>query len=247
MRVLRMLTCACIVLSTALCALTLCQTRSISPEIMKLTQKPSVVDLWQNKKSSENIPVTSIESPLVVQARIYANLLNPLKPKSTQEIRSLTVSTPSPTIPEHTSIPQVTPPRVSPQFKVLATSVFSKAPEKSMALISEPGKGLSWVRPGDMLGYLRVIEIRTDAVVYTFEDTLGEVAWIANRNSPPLNPKLSSAPLAINTPRPEAPPTHLPHTQANLVTSRLGTPSYSSLCSLSPRPRRGEKRTKTDN
>ncbi|MCF7973367.1 MAG: hypothetical protein K9N55_06100 [Phycisphaerae bacterium] len=184
----------------------------------------------------------SKENPLVVQARIYAKLLNPPKPARTVvrsdretvgQSDSRTV-TPSPH-PKIEAIPQ----KASVHFKVLATSVFAKEPEKSMALVSEPGKGPSWIKPGDMLGYLKVTEIRRDAVVYAFEETTGEVAWEPSQDTARPRTKVESPILAMEMPSAAASQAPLPSVPSPPLPSRLATPVNGRMHAISPRPARG--------
>jgi hypothetical protein len=51
-------------------------------------------------------------------------------------------------------------------------------PEKSLALVSEPGQGERWVRKGDQLGRLVVESIRDGTLVYRDGAELREVSVI---------------------------------------------------------------------
>ncbi len=97
-----------------------------------------------------------------------------------------------------------------------------------MALISEPGKGMFWIRPGDMLGYyIEVTQIRREAVVCAFKDHVGQVAWEP------------SSKTVSQRPRPDA-SSHLPPVTASPLSSRLGTPKQPAI----PRPLKVEDETK---
>ena len=136
-----------------------------------------LLDATQTKNKSQktvNLKKTrSLQnSPLVVQAQIYADLLNPPK--------SIIKDEPISHTPSRTEIPQIQirPKVTDPKFKVHATSVYrSDFQGRSMALISEPGRGLRWVREGDDLGRLIVHEIKQGIVIYQNGEHLGQVTW----------------------------------------------------------------------
>jgi hypothetical protein len=104
-------------------------------------------------------------TPLVAQATAFALYLNPPKPP----------------------VPPQTPPRVNPpqsaskpvvaipQFRLLSTSRHALHPEKSLALVSESGRGERWIRKGDRLGPLVVESIRDGTLVYREGGQLHEV------------------------------------------------------------------------
>lgn len=89
-------------------------------------------------------------SPLVQQAGIFASYLNPPVKKASQARGGRTASR---------------SPAVTPKFKVVATSYYQSDPEKSLALIDEPGKGLNWVRQSSKVGHLLVEQIKDGVVV----------------------------------------------------------------------------------
>lgn len=243
MKLLRILPGVLITISVGMCAMTLYQGSSTSPEVAALLKGPGAVSIWQESKMAlaEN-SATSRISPLVAQAQIYARLLNPAKPaKPVTRKDSISPKRLSrqPTDKAHPAA-QAMPPNVSPQFKVHATSVFSKHPERSMALISKPGTGLSWIRPGDMLGYLRVVEIRKDAVVYAYEDTMGEVAWESGKMPASKRAKQPSSTMAMDLPELSTDPVVASLKPASPLPSQLAAP-VRQMYSISPRPRQGAR------
>ena len=133
------------------------------PEVRRLLDWPIVQDLqYKIVKASNDSPMNS---PLVAQAQAFALLLNP--PKAPEPPKARPVE-----IPQEVLRPVVT----SPKFTVVATSVYAAQPDQSRALVSEPGSGLRWVRPGDSLGHLVVHDIRAGLVVYRDGTRTGEVA-----------------------------------------------------------------------
>ncbi|NQV36347.1 MAG: hypothetical protein HQ515_26880 [Phycisphaeraceae bacterium] len=180
-------------------------------------------------------------SPLVIQAQIYAKLLNPPKPARPVAKSSISWAPPEtkPATRALQSHVKVAPKKALPNFKVHATSVFARQPEKSMALISQPGQGMAWIRPGDTLGHLKVMQIRKDAVVYEFEESIGEVAWTPSVTPAPPRPKRASS--AMDTDVPPSPPTSesWPAVPMNPRTNRLAVAQSQSNHAALPRPARG--------
>jgi len=104
-------------------------------------------------------------TPLVAQATAFALYLNPPKPPAPAQA------------PPRVSPPQPAPKPVvvAPKFRLLSTSCHALHPEKSLALISEPGRGDRWIRKGDHLGHLVVESIRDGTLVYREGGQLHEV------------------------------------------------------------------------
>ena len=94
--------------------------------------------------------------PLVTQAAEFALYLDPPKPPAPR----VTASAP------RVNPPVYRPPVVAPKFRLLAISYYHSSPEKSLAMISEPGKGSYWIRQGDRLGHLVVERIGEQAIFY---------------------------------------------------------------------------------
>lgn len=94
--------------------------------------------------------------PLVRQAAAFALYLKPPPPPAPK---------PAPAPPVSTS-PAPRPAAPTPWFRLLATSHYRSRPEKSLALISEPGKGDRWVRPGERVGHFVFERIEPNTVVY---------------------------------------------------------------------------------
>jgi len=243
MRVLRILPGVFFASAVLVCALTLSQARSVSPDVKLLIEQSGAIETWQAcKRPRTGNHAASKISPLVAQAQIYAKLLNPPalpKPQTTNKpalAMSMTRTATAPILPRV----QATPQKVSPSFKVHATSVFAKHPERSMALISEPGKGIFWIRPGHVLGYLKVTEIRKDAVVYEFKDRVGQVAWEPSSMPASQHPGSdTSSPMAMDLPNSSPGPSPLAPVSTSPLPSRLGAPQEQSKRPASSPPHRG--------
>ncbi len=125
-------------------------------------------------------------SPLVTQAEIFVQYLNP-PPE------------PEPSIPEAPT-PTVSPPKprgpVTAKFTLVGTSVYAAQPELSLAFINEPGKGSRWVRQGSQVEHLTIKEVRDGLVVLqdgqrTFEIAAQQKPEISLvESSPPVSSKV---------------------------------------------------------
>ncbi len=103
-------------------------------------------------ESSDRIVV----SPLVEEATAFALYLRPPAPPAPKEVPQ----------PKAAVQPAPRPPAATPQFRLLATSYCPSSPEKSLALIAEPGKGDRWTRPGEHLGHLVIESVENGTIVY---------------------------------------------------------------------------------
>lgn len=88
-------------------------------------------------------------SPVVVEATAFAQYLK--TPADQMPAR--------PEVPIRQAVPR--PAMVTPKFRLLSTSYYRSRPEKSLALIAEPGTRGHWIGKGDRLGRL-VVENVTD-------------------------------------------------------------------------------------
>jgi hypothetical protein len=94
-------------------------------------------------------------SPLVEQAKAYALYLMP--------------PTPAPAVapqPRVNTQRAYAPPETTAKFKLWATSYYRASPEKSWALVSEPGNGDRWVKKNDRLGHFIVERVEKGTIFY---------------------------------------------------------------------------------
>lgn len=117
-----------------------------------------------------------IVSPLVVQATAFAQYLKPPETAAPKTLPRAQAPAPQPV---------QRPPAVAPKVTLLSTSYYRAAPEKSLALVAEPGKGAYWIGKGDRVGHLVVERIVDGGIVYRDGARLQEVT-IAVKNAPPL-------------------------------------------------------------
>jgi hypothetical protein len=106
-------------------------------------------------------------SPLVRQAQAFALYLNPPKPPKPK------VETARKSEPKKVAVKL---PKIEPKFRLLSTSYYRSNPEKSLALVSEPGKGTHWVGAGEDLGHFRIEEIRKGMILFRQDDRILQMA-----------------------------------------------------------------------
>lgn len=139
--------------------------------------------------------------PLVEQAKAFASYLNPIEPvKPRQAARAA-----SP--PKKTTTP-VKLAETTAKFTLVATSYYAARPDKSLALVSEPGKENRWVRPGARLGHFTLEKIEQGAIVYRDGNRSGQMAVATNipaRNEEDQEITLASGQTKANPPEPLAP------------------------------------------
>lgn len=116
----------------------------------------SIVEKFQalGTLSAENN--RDVVSPLVEQATAYALYLDPPKPPAPVVASQPRVNTP----------PAYVPPDTTPKFRLLATTYYRSSPEKSLALVSEPGKGDHWIKKNDRLGHFILERVEKDGIFY---------------------------------------------------------------------------------
>jgi hypothetical protein len=126
-----------------------------------LQAEPNVVRRFTQNTSGKSAQESETAPALVVQARAFATILRPPSP-------ALSIK-PAPTVTEPPA--HVEPPSVavaeSPKFKVFGTSRSESHPERSMALVAEPGQESEayWVKEGSSVGHFVVHEIRDGKVI----------------------------------------------------------------------------------
>lgn len=108
-------------------------------------------------------------SPLVKQAEAFALYLNPPQPQKHREA-------PAPRSSLKQTLSAVRPVKLTPKFTLMGTSYYRSRPEESMALVSEPGSGVRWVKQGAHLGHFVVEKVERGTIVYRDSDRLLEMA-----------------------------------------------------------------------
>lgn len=150
------------------------------PAAEKLLDEPSFVD-----QLKEVITVAKADSdemsPLVREAQLFAKRINPPAPPKPRVVKKSPTKTVSKSDPIK-AVQRPTPPRSSAKFEVIATCTYEDDPDKSMALLKLPAKGLKWVRVNEEVEHLVVAEVTDGSVVMSDNGRL--LQPIAMRNTP---------------------------------------------------------------
>jgi len=120
------------------------------PKIEEFLKAPGAVDKFTAAKGQRPAKEEGQGSPLVRQAAVLAQFLNPPpppQPQPTPGTAQQPAAQPAPLAP------------VSTKFNLIATSYHSSNPDMSLALIDEPGKGLHWVKQGNSIAHLTIEKI----------------------------------------------------------------------------------------
>jgi hypothetical protein len=170
------------------------------PKIEEFIKSPGTVDKFTAAKG-QNPAQKNTESPLVKEAVVYKNIINPLPPPPP---KAPPVGTPQgPVVP--------TPPVVAVKFDLVATSYYASHPEQSFILINEPGKGLYWVKQGSAVGHLTIETVKDGAVIVRDGQRTSEMtvkvqeSWRKLLKNPPASTSPSSSSAAPASPAAQAP------------------------------------------
>jgi len=138
-----------------------------NPAVEGICRQPSVLQRFEELRSQRNTQ-TEKNAPLVVQAQAFAAYLNgPV----VQDNKEAVVAGQKPP----RNIAKAPNTRVVPtaKFKLEGTSYYPNRPERSIALIAEPGsteENQRWVKEGERLGRFVIHKIRCGVVVYRDEN-----------------------------------------------------------------------------
>jgi len=143
----------------------------VNAQVEEIRRRPGALEMFRAQDYGFGVDSPEV-SPLVVEAEAFASYVNPAPP-----VESL--PPPAPQAPARSRpTPTVRPRASSVAFKLHGTSVYPDRPERSMALISEPGGSegeRKWVREGAALGHFVVEEIRRGVVVLSDGDAVREM------------------------------------------------------------------------
>jgi len=134
-------------------------------QVQKLLQAPGALEKFNKAKGVR--PGQSQTPPLVTEARAFALYLNPpaeaprRKPPSGR-------SKPGARLPEPKK-------DFSIKFDLIGVSYYSAHPDRSLALIDQPGKGLVWVTQGSQIDHALIQQIKEGIVVVRSGKTTNEM------------------------------------------------------------------------
>ncbi len=193
-------------------------------QMEKILNAPSAVDRFKEQHGDKPQNDRDTTPPLVKQAGLFANIINPPAPPVGQAS-----ATPQ-------DIPQkriVGPQVVSARFSLVGTS-YSPNPNESFAYIRLADNSYQWVRPGEEVGRMVVKEIRNGSILYWDGSRDVEMmVELAPETASLLEAGAASTPVASGSGRPSAArtPGHPVEVTPSLVSSQSVTrarPSPSS-------------------
>jgi hypothetical protein len=156
-------------LGTAGLTLTLCVTDSRREgSVTEQAGMSSAVERFMQGDGKGTTDGSNDLAPLIQQAQAFALYLNPpVRPASSSgkekdQLRQPVANDGR----EITSATRAKPVSSSPKFELHGISYYRSDPQRSMALVYEPGGGRRWVRQGTQLGHLVVERIDSDSIVY---------------------------------------------------------------------------------
>ena len=145
----------------------------IDPASDPILSGPGAVELFCLQSAEQGAATGNRTPPLLFQARILASYLNRTRPETVADVA------PPPARRHGSSSPAPPrPARVSLKFKLHGTGYYPNHPDKSLALIWEPGGAdgtRRWVKEGSQIGHFVVHEIRRGILVFRDGEQLHEV------------------------------------------------------------------------
>jgi hypothetical protein len=149
------------------------QWREVHPRQEAFLRAPSAVRRF-TEGTDERLQEGVDKASLMAQAELLACLLVPARLTSGAD--SGLVSPPE----RSELVPPVRPKAASANFKVYGTSCYPNEPQRSMALIAEPGvvEGQErWVKEGTQIGHFVIHEIRRGMIVFSDGEQLREIPF----------------------------------------------------------------------
>jgi len=136
-------------------------------DVQRICRQPSVLRRFEELHSRRDTLIEK-NAPLVVQAQAFAAYLNGPAVQEKNEVVATGQRPPR----NIAKAPRI---RIVPtaKFKLEGTSYYPQQPERSIALIAEPGaaeENPRWVKEGECLGHFVIHKIRRGGVVYRDEN-----------------------------------------------------------------------------
>lgn len=132
-------------------------------QIEQFLKSPGAVERFNKAKGAKVSKSKNQVSPLVKQAMLFGLYLDP-PPARAPKKRTPTARKPTAPPPPSPKGP------VTAKFKLIGTSYYSARPERSLAYIDEPGKGLHWVRQGSKVAHLLIEQVKNGSIVVKDRD-----------------------------------------------------------------------------
>ena len=129
-------------------------------QIEEFLKAPSAIEKFKKlaKRTDQDQDQTS---PLVKHAQAFALRINPPKPVKPKSVK------PSPkrrVAKGKAPAPKPKAP-VRAKFKLVATCRYDEQPQRSLALLDMPPKGVKWYRQGDKVGHLTIEQVKDGSII----------------------------------------------------------------------------------
>ncbi|HIJ71393.1 MAG TPA: hypothetical protein HPP87_08525 [Planctomycetes bacterium] len=130
-------------------------------QIEELLKAPGAIENFK-KTAKKTEPGEDQISPLVKFAKDFSLRINPppppepVKPKTIRRPRVASKRTPEPPRPKAP---------VKAKFDLLATCRYEQMPDRSLALLALPVKGIKWYRQGEDVGHLTIEQVKDGSIV----------------------------------------------------------------------------------
>ena len=192
------------------------------PKIEEFLKSPGAVDKFTAAKGQGPARGESQISPLVKQALVFRDIINPPPPpppKVQPGAAPQAVAVPAPPVP------------VAAKFNLIATSYYASNPEQSFVLIDEPGKGLHWVKQGSAVGHLTIETVKDGAIIVrdgqgTSEMTVKvQESWRNLLKNPPPSTRPSSSSAEPASPTAQVPTGESPIRPSPVTATKPGAAS----------------------
>ena len=136
-------------------------------KVQRICEQPSALQRFEELHNKRDA-LTDKESPLVVQAQVFAAYLNGPVVQDNKEVIVTGQTSPR-------NIAKTPKTRIAPtaKFKLEGTSYYPQQPERSIALIWTPGSNEEnprWVKEGERLGHFVIHKIKRGVVIYQDEN-----------------------------------------------------------------------------
>ena len=142
----------------------------------RLLESPGILTVLSQQNTSNRTVTDVVVSPLVEQAKRFSLYLDPPPPPLLQVASKPKLTATMTKPPQKVSLSDM--PAMSPKFRVMAVSVYTARPEKSMVLIEEPGAEPRWVKCGERVGHHLVEEIQNGQILWRNGEQTGRVAVV---------------------------------------------------------------------
>ncbi len=137
-------------------------------EAMKFIERPSAVTQFNSRQDSNEASANQDKTPpLVKQAQLLEEILNPRVAQAPAPVAAPTLRGPT---------PPVAPPKPTAKFDLIGISYSPVDPASSFAYIRLPDNTFQWIHQGSEIGHLVVKQIKNNSIVCSDGQRMNEMA-----------------------------------------------------------------------